>query len=232
MGKNQYEILIGLLRLLLEEKGVLEKLILTGSWGVVLYRKFFKAPGVYPAIRTRDVDFIVPENFEISEKVDVAELLKDLGFIVEINRADNFMRLMHPALIVEFLVTRKGRGSKKAREIKPLGVTALPLRYLNYLESKVVIIEFEGLRVKVPDPAVFALHKLTIMNRRKSREKKEKDKRQAKSVLAFLLTNGREEEIRDAIRLMHPKWFQTAVNNLKMEDGTDLLQQLEEIARL
>lgn len=229
MEKKQYELLVKVLRRL-QENGVLDKLILTGSWGLVLYRKYFESPGFYAALRTRDVDFIVPSRPEIRKKVDVSELLKDLGFVVEFNRADNSMRLLHPALIVEFLVAEKGRGSVKSRKIKELGVTAQPLRYLNYLESKIISIDIEGLNIRVPDPAVFALHKLIIMSRRRTPEKKEKDKKQAKTVLGFLLANGRDEEIRDAIRLMHPKWFQTIMNNLEKENEVELKKDIEILA--
>jgi len=226
--KKQYELLIEVLRRL-QSKGVLNKLILAGSWGLVLYRKYFDDSTLYPSLRTRDADFIIPAHLEIREKINIPELLEDLGFVVDFNRASNFIRLLHPALIIEFLVAEKGRGSGMSREIKGLGITAQPLRYLNYLESKVISIDIEGLKVKVPDPAVFALHKLIIMTRRRSEEKRDKDKKQAKSVLMHLLKKGREKDIREAICLMHPKWFKTALDNLEKEGETELLQRLKQI---
>ena len=229
MEKKQYELLIEVLRRL-QGKGVLNKLILAGSWGLVLYQKYFGDPTLYPSLRTRDADFIIPTNFKIREKINIPELLEDLGFVVDFNRTDNFIRMLHPALIIEFLVAEKGRGSGTSKKIKELGITAQPLRYLNYLESKVISIDMEGLQVRVPDPAVFALHKLIIMNRRQSEEKREKDKNQAKLVLLYLLKKGREKDIREAISLMHPKWFKTVLNNLEKAGETELLQRLTQIA--
>lgn len=231
MEKKQYELMVEVLRRL-QNEGVLDKLIITGSWSLLFYRDYFQDKRFYPSIRTRDLDFVIPMPFPGKKKVNVPELLKDLGFVVSFEREQGYMRLMHPALIMEFLVAEKGRGSSKPRRLPELGVNAQSLRYLNYLEKNVLSLNFEALRIKVPHPAVFALHKLLIMNRRRKEEKKEKDKKQAKVVLMYLIKNNLEREIRGAIRVMHPKWFKDVLKNLKKEKEVDLLSNIERIAGL
>ena len=98
--------------------------------------------------------------------------------------------------------------------------------------TRIISIDMKGFRVSVPDPAVFALHKLIIMSRRRTKEKREKDKKQAKSILSYLMKKGREKDIREAICLMHPKWFKTVLSNLKREGEEELHQELTRIASL
>lgn len=141
MEKKQYELVTEVLRRL-QEQGVLEKLIIAGSWSLVFYRNYFRDLKFRSSLRTRDLDFLVPAPAKIDRKVNIPALLKDLGFIVEHNRADGYMRLIHPALMMEFLVAERGKGTDKPRRLPGLGINAQPLRYLNYLESKVRLEEW------------------------------------------------------------------------------------------
>jgi hypothetical protein len=44
----------------LKQEGVLENIVLIGSWCGQLYREYFKDDKYVPVIRARDVDFLVP----------------------------------------------------------------------------------------------------------------------------------------------------------------------------
>ena len=58
MAKSQYELLEEVLRRL-DNAGLLEGMVLIGSWCMVIYKDYFG--GNYsPSIKTRDVDFLVP----------------------------------------------------------------------------------------------------------------------------------------------------------------------------
>ena len=80
MPNKQYDVCVNVLRRL-NESGVLEHVVLIGSWCLVLYREYFHDAGLLPAVRTRDMDFLVPSATRPKTRMDVPELLKDLGFI-------------------------------------------------------------------------------------------------------------------------------------------------------
>jgi hypothetical protein len=133
VAKNQYDVLQEVLRRL-ERAGVLQGLVLVGSWCMVLYRGYF-GDEYRPSIRTRDVDFLIPVPPRFRRKADVGELLRDLGFVTDFKGAKGFIRFQHPELIVEFLVPERGRGNDGPFEIPALGINAQPLRYLDLIDE-------------------------------------------------------------------------------------------------
>ena len=149
MEKKQYELCVEVLRRL-NKAGVLKDLILVGSWCIPFYKDYFKTIKYATTIRTRDVDFMVPGHINIKTKVDVAELLKDLGFVVGFQGREGYIRLEHPDLAIEFLVPEKGRGLNKPFPLKELGVNAQPLRYLNLLTLDIIYAEVDGMKVSLP----------------------------------------------------------------------------------
>jgi len=97
----------------LDKAGVLRDIIIVGSWCTLFYRKFFGRTSYMVSLVTRDMDLLIPRPSAMRAKTDVAELLKDLGFVVGFTGSKGFIRLQHPQLIVEFLVPERGRGSDK-----------------------------------------------------------------------------------------------------------------------
>jgi hypothetical protein len=106
-----------------ERAGVLHDVILVGSWCLPFYRVYFPGTGYHPTIRTRDIDFLVPQPNRKAKKVDIAALLKDKGFVESFSNS-GFIQFMHPELIVEFLVSETGRGSDKPVAVPRLGINA------------------------------------------------------------------------------------------------------------
>jgi hypothetical protein len=159
--KQQYELCVEVLRRL-DKTGVLRNLILVGSWCIPFYQDYFKTVEYSTSIRSRDIDFMVPESIKVKDKVDLAELLKDLGFVVGFQGREGYIRLEHPDLAVEFLVPEKGRGSNKPFPLKELSINAQPLRYLSLLTQRVINTEIEGVKISLPHPAIFAFHKLIV----------------------------------------------------------------------
>lgn len=78
---------------------------------------------------------------------------------------------MHPELIVEFLVPEKGWGTDKPYPISQFGMNAQALRFLDFLVENTIVSDSDGLRVRLPHPAAFGLHKLIISKRRDTKEK-------------------------------------------------------------
>ena len=153
---------------------------LIGSWCFILYQKHF---GVKPyPLRTVDIDFLIPLPYRSKEKIDLIGLLEPLGFKAGFN-SDGSMYLWSADLRIEFLTAERGRGSDKAKEIKNLSLKAIPLRFVDILFKNPVMVKEEGIKISIPNPAAFTVHKILISARRKRPDKKHKDLEQAFHVL-------------------------------------------------
>ena len=205
MEKSQYELCIEVLRRL-DKVGILKQVILVGSWCTLFYKEFFGQTKYMVSLKTRDMDLLIPRPTAIKAKVDVAELLKDLGFVVGFTGSKGYIRLEHPQLIVEFLVPERGRGSDKPYSLPQLGLNAQALRFLDFLAQNTVTTKVEGLTLTVPHPANFALHKLLVLTRRPTTEKQMKDKEAAVRILKALIDKGQGNLIRNVFHTMPRRW--------------------------
>lgn len=227
MEKQQYELCVEVLRRL-DKAGVLKSLILVGSWCIPFYEDYFKAVKYASSIRTRDVDFMVPGPIRVKTGVDLAALLKDLGFMTGFRGREGYIRLEHPDLAIEFLVHEKGRGSNKPHPLKELGINAQSLRYLNLLTKDIIHAEIEGIKVSLPHPVIFALHKLIVASIRKEKDKEIKDKEEAKKIIKALLDKGELAIIKMQFNSMLPKWRGKVLRGLKEIEEYKLLKFLAE----
>lgn len=210
-----------------QDAGILDEFILIGSWCLHFYRDYFSGVRYTPTIRTRDVDFLVPVPFRTKKRVDIADLLKEEGFITTFSGEDGYMKLMHPELIVEFLVPEKGKGTDKPYPLPQIGMNAQALRFLDFLAQNTIVIESEGLRIKLPHPAAFGLHKLIISKRRKSEEKSLKEMREATDVLSALIGKGESNRIKTMFNSMPVSWQKKVVNVLEEAGNDDILRVLK-----
>jgi len=206
---------------------LLKELILIGSWCQHFYRSYFTGLRYTPTIRTRDIDFLVPVPFRFKNKVDVEELLRDEGFVVTFSGGAGYMKLMHPDLIVEFLVPEKGKGSDRPYPLPQLSMNAQPLRFLDYLLQNTIRIEAEGLKINVPHPAAFALHKLIISARRTKEEKLVKDRKEALAILTALVRKGDAGEIRKMFEKMPTGWRKKVLDALTETDNVEIMRILK-----
>ncbi len=205
MEKSQYNLCLKLLDRL-ARKGILDHIVLIGSWCLLFYEEYFTGAYFPPSLRTRDIDFLVPLPSKIKNKVNLSDLLKDIGFVVEFVGSKGYIKLAHPELIVEFLVPERGRGSDKPYPLPQISLNAQPLRYLDFLADNVIEISVGGLRVKLPHPVAFALHKLIILGRRAKQEKADKDRDQALALLHFVVEHDRPAKIKAIFDSMPKKW--------------------------
>lgn len=189
----------------LDSAGVLKSVVLVGSWCAYFYQDHFADKDYRPSIRTRDIDFLVPTHPKIEPSVDVPALLEDMGFLTQFVD-DGHMRLVHPELLIEFLVPEKGRGTTKPYPIKGLNVNAQALRYLNFLLDNKVRVKVDGLNVILPHPVNFALHKLIVSGRRTKKDKSAKDLNQSMEILRILEKNDRADEVSHAFSKLPPGW--------------------------
>lgn len=192
----------------LDEAGVLQDIVLIGSWCLEGYKDYFGRNSLLTALRTRDIDFLVPNPARIRKAVDVPALLADLGFLTEFHH-NGYIRLLHPELIVEFLVPERGRGTDRPVQLPKLHMNAQALRFLNALADDTVTVTLHGVPVRMPHPAVFALHKLLIAPRRQGRsEKQAKDFQAAAAVLEALHAHGEIAAVKDRLASMPRPWQQ------------------------
>ncbi|MFA5063436.1 MAG: GSU2403 family nucleotidyltransferase fold protein [Candidatus Omnitrophota bacterium] len=171
MENSQYDLCIEVLSRL-DKVGALKNLVLVGSWCIPFYKEYFSGSKYVTSITTRDVDLLVPLPLGIKAKVDLEDLLKDLGFILGFKGPQGYIKLEHPDLVLEFLVSEKGAGLDQPFKLPELGVNAQRLRYLNLLTSKLINVKIGSLRINLPHPAVFALHKLIVSKERKKERAK------------------------------------------------------------
>ena len=163
MAKSQYDLCVEVLRRL-DKVAVLQDVVLVGSWCTLFYREFFGQGAYMASLKTRDMDLLIPRPSAVKAKVDVAELLRDLGFVVGFTGPEGYIRLEHPELIVEFLVPERGRASDKPYPLPKLGLNAQALRFLDFLAQDTITVRVEGVSVRLPHPGNFALHKLVVLS--------------------------------------------------------------------
>jgi len=223
--KNQYELCVNVLKRL-EKVGVLKDIILIGSWCIPFYKEYFAGIKYISAIKTRDVDFLIPNPHGIKVNVNIPELLKDLGFIVGYRGSKGYIKLEHPDLLVEFLSPEKGRGTDSPIPLPKLGVNAVALRFLSLLTDNIIKVKVEDFEVLLPHPANFALHKLIIFQRRFKEDKAIKDRNAAVEIFRTLVDKGEAEIIKHIFNFMLPKWQKKVIKGLeeaKENDIADLL---------
>ncbi|MFH1617215.1 MAG: GSU2403 family nucleotidyltransferase fold protein [Candidatus Margulisiibacteriota bacterium] len=225
MEKNQYDLCLEILKRL-SQKEILDKIILIGSWCLPFYKQYFHGIEYISTIKTRDLDFLIPNPSSIKNKVDIPELLKDLGFIVGFKGSKGDIILRHPDLMVEFLVIEKGKGSDEPFPLPKLGVNAVGLRFLSFLTLNVIKVKINNIELALPHPANFALHKLIISQRRKNRDKKEKDLAAALNVIKALIKKKENNYLRKAFNSVPEKWQSRIIKELEKHKEDEIIEIL------
>jgi hypothetical protein len=106
-----------------------------------------------------------------------------------------------------------GRGQDGSVAIKSLCINAQSLRYLDLLVDCPRLISFEGLQIRVPEPAVFALHKLIVSSRRMKKEKQKSDLETGVGLLEFLYSRPDEiKRIKSILLTIPKKWSKTILS--------------------
>jgi len=224
--KNQYELCLEVLRRL-EKAGVLENAVLIGSWCLPFYEDYFSGVDYAPSIKTRDIDFLIPQPALIKSKTNVSELMKDLGFIVGFKGREGYIVLEHPELEVEFLVPEKGRSFNKPVPLPQLGLNAQALRFLELLAQDTIQVKAKDITLTLPHPANFALHKLIVASRRRQKDKAAKDREAGLKVLKALIEKREIVRVKGVFSSLPVKWQAMIVKELKGAEETDLIQILK-----
>lgn len=228
MEKKQSDLCLEILRRF-HNAGILDDLILIGSWCVYFYKDYFSGvPYVdQTTIKTRDIDFLIDSPSRIRRNVNIPEIMKDLGFLTIYRGSRGYMKLDHPDLILEFLVPEKGRGADKPIPLPKLGMNAVALRFLSLLADNIIKIKVEDFNLSLPHPVNFALHKLIIFQRRLKEDKAAKDRNSAIAILRALITKGEEVSVKHVFNSMLPKWQKRVIKGLQEAKEREIILILQ-----
>ena len=105
-------------------------------------------------------------------------------------------------------------------------MNAQRLRFLELLESDKIIVDFNGLKVTLPHPVNFGLHKIVVSSRRKSAEKKAKDIEAGLEVLRLCVDNMDERKLVKLFKNISEKQRKKVIKTLKDNKAEDILRRL------
>ncbi|OGS45729.1 MAG: hypothetical protein A2539_07795 [Elusimicrobia bacterium RIFOXYD2_FULL_34_15] len=108
----------------LQKEGALAEIILIGSWCQYFYRIYFNNTPEISAIRTVDIDFLIPRPHNSKKDINVPDILNAYKFVSETNYISGYNKFVNPELEIEFLTPELGKGSDKPYLVKNLHVTA------------------------------------------------------------------------------------------------------------
>jgi len=222
MEKKTFNLCFEVLKRFEKEK-ILKHVVLVGSWCVYFYKYYFESEEYSTYIRTKDMDFVIPIPPKFNKEIHIFDLLKDLGFVEEYKGSKGYVKLDHPDLAIEFLVSERGRAHDKPYPIPQLAINAQPLRFLDFLVDNTIKIKFEGVKIILPHPAAYALHKFIIFKRRKNIDKHDRDIEGALRVFRELVHHNQKNEIKGIFNKMHTKWQKEIIRNLKSINETEIL---------
>ncbi|MFZ5634146.1 MAG: GSU2403 family nucleotidyltransferase fold protein [Bacillota bacterium] len=178
-----------------QEIGLLENLLLVGSWAEYIYQ--FCLKDFFPIIRTRDMDFLIKNIRRPARKINIYEVLESKGFIVDTDYLTGVTKFYKEGVLeLEFLVLEKGRGQLEPYIVEPLGIKAEGLRHMDFLLFNSITVETKGIRISVPSPQAYLLHKL-IINDQRQVDKKEKD---IESVINLLEYINQDKELLETLK--------------------------------
>ncbi len=169
----------------LDQEDALKHLVVIGSWATLFYQDYFKDPNYHPVIRTTDIDFLVPKKPPRNLSLDLSKMLKGLGFMEEFSH-DGWVTFEKPDLHVEFLCPQIGQQSDEPKSIPELGINVRPLRFMSLMARETIQCSFHGIKMILPHPAVYGIHKLIVSTRRTKDFKRDNDRQQAEMVLTSL----------------------------------------------
>jgi len=215
---NQISLVYNILKSL-DEKGILKNLIVVGSWCTYFYKYHFKEGDILPALKTRDIDFDVTFLKKSPLKVDIVDLFKKHGFVIDF-KGEGYINLVHQDLMVEFLSLEKGKGQSEPYNLPGFGITASPVRFLSLIEEETIIINYENLLIRLPDPSRFAIHKLIVSERRpsKSAHKAANDVKQSLAVWDMLINMAETEKLKKVLSSIPKGWLKIVKQALSKKD--------------
>lgn len=206
----------------MSEAGILDNVLLIGSWCSYFYKQYFSKIEYDPVIKTRDIDFLVRTRPKFSKNVDLEELLRPIGFEAEFF-GSGYIKLESEELAIEFLVPEVGRPSEKPLPLPALKLNAQPLRHLGMLWRNPVAVKISRICIRLPHPADYMLQKLVVAGMRKKSDKAEKDRQNAFVVFDAIVESDELPELHKAMEYLSHKERKAVVAEFKRAGRKDVL---------
>lgn len=211
--EERYKLALSILKEF-QKHGVLDNVILIGSWCIIFYRYYFDNTNEIHLWKTADIDFLIPDPNKLKNEINIPDILKKFDFI-EKPASSGQSQFVHPDLYLEFLLARKGKGlNEPVRYIRQLNLKAVELRYLNLLESNIMTLNYKGIAIRLPEPSSFVLHKIILSGRRTNPLKKDKDFESAVQIANVLLKKAAEKKKLINTYNSFPKGWQRTINKI------------------
>lgn len=202
----------------MSQAGILDHVLLVGSWCALFYKDYFIGIEYRPVIRTRDIDFLTSTRPRFSKHVDLEHLLKPFGFDIEFF-GEGVMKLESEELMIEFLVPEVGPHRDKPTKLAELNFNAQPMRHMSMLWRDPIDVVVSDIHISLPHPADFCIQKLIASSKRKRDEKAIKDRETALEVFDALIEKGEKNTIHSSI------------NNLSKSEKKIVLSELNKVER-
>lgn len=159
---------------LLHDNECLKYMVLVGSWAEYIYKETNMIKNFEPNIKTLDMDFLLINMRKPNPPKNLIDLARKENYIIQTDRLNGTTKILDKkGLEIEFLINKIGAGYEPTVKTN-LGVVAQSLRHMDILLRNKVEIEYYNMKVLVPLPEAYVIHKIVINNQRK--EKQEKDK--------------------------------------------------------
>ena len=158
---------------LLSDNDCLEHVILIGSWAEYVYQETGLLKDFNSNIKTMDMDFLIKNLRKPLPEKNLAALARAEGYLVESDVLTGVTKIYDKAgLEIEFLIGKKGAGVEQALKTN-LGVTAQTLRHMEVIIRNTIEVEYFNMKITVPMPEAYTVHKIVINQDRGSKKKKD-----------------------------------------------------------
>ena len=202
--------------------------VLVGTVAYQTYSPLIGALLTGRALATQDADLAATRLAipHLAKGVDIQTALcrADATFVPKFSQGDRLPKRFasQSGFVVEMLTTL-GRSAAPV-QIAGLGCAAMPLRFMEYLIEDpvdVVVLYGSGIRIRVPDPARYGVHKLIVHQVRTNPAKKSKDLMQARELIEVYRArdpNHLDDMIADATRRGRT-WAKLVRDGLRLVDA-------------
>ena len=170
----------------LQGAGALRRLILVGSWCLLVYKHLYDNAPEIPALRTTDLDFLVREPKVQIPKINTPDVLEKLGFRPQNDYVSGLTKYEREDLEIEFLVAMM-RNSDSIVKVPHLTLSAQMLAYMDIASKYSKQVSFKGIPLNVPEISAFVLHKILVQPLRDKEAKKEKDAETVRSLSDLII---------------------------------------------
>ena len=201
----------------LNNEGILDNVILIGSWCLLLYKTIFE--NFEPNIRTIDVDFFIPDVKSIKEKSCLIKSFKDINYDIVHDTLTKKSTFISPdGFELEFL-TKLNRKQLTCVKVGDTNIFAESLSYVDIFVSNYIIVNYGDLLVKVASPGSYVLQKLLINKYRST--KSEKDIASVRHVLQYIEMSKKYKDDFVTLYISLPKKWK------KIVDETAVINQIK-----